>query len=46
MKRLGKVLAMAVLAGAILSGCVVAPWGGYGYHGYYRGGPYYHGYWR
>ncbi len=47
MKRIGKVLAIAVLAGTILSGCVVVPWGGYGYYhggyyGYHRG--YYH--WR
>ncbi len=44
MKRLGMVLAIAVLAGSILSGCVVVPLDGYyGGHGYYRGhpGPYY-----
>ncbi len=49
MKRLGMVLAIAVLAGTILSGCVIVPWDGYygyhGGHGYYRGhpGPYYRG---
>ncbi len=36
MKRIGLVLAVAVLAASILSGCVILPLdGGYGYRGYH-----------
>ncbi len=39
MKRLIVMLAIALTAGTILSGCVVVPVGGWGWHG---GGGYYH----
>jgi hypothetical protein len=45
MKRIGMMLGIAVLAGSILSGCVIAPLDGrYGDRSYYPGppGPYYH----
>jgi hypothetical protein len=39
MKQLGMMLALAVLAGSILSGCVVSPLDGrYGDRGYYGNG--------
>ena len=40
MKRIGMVLAIAVLAGSILSGCVLEP-GRYGDRGYYGDRNYY-----
>ncbi len=41
MKRIGMVLTIALLAGSILSGCVVVPLDGwYGGRGYYRGHSY------
>jgi len=43
MKRMGMVLAIAVLAGSILSGCVLVPLGGWhGGGGSYRGHSYPH----
>lgn len=50
MRRIGMLLAIAVLAGSLLSGCVVEPWGGRyeggGYfgseRGYYANGRGYH----
>jgi hypothetical protein len=42
MKRIGMVLAIAVLAGSLLSGCVIEPWGGrYDEHAYYGERGYY-----
>jgi hypothetical protein len=44
MKRIGMGLAIAVLAGSILSGCVVRPVDGYyGGQGNYEGQGYYYG---
>lgn len=41
MKRIGVVLAIVLLAGSILSGCVIVPLGGWhGDGGHYRGQPY------
>ncbi len=40
MKRIGMVLAIAVLAGSILSGCVLVPLGGWHGGGHYRGHSY------
>ncbi len=45
MKRMGVLLAVALMAATILSGCVVVPAGGwYGGGGYYRPYPYHHPY--
>jgi|GEM_PF-2524867 len=41
MKRLTLTLIASALLAALLGGCVVDPWGGYGYGGYHGG--YHHG---
>jgi len=47
MKSLSMVLALALMAAAMLSGCVIVPLGGWYGHGYghaHGGGGYYHPY--
>lgn len=46
MKRMGKVLALALLAASMLSGCILVPVGGwYGDGGYHHREGYYHRGW-
>ena len=44
MKRMSMVFGVVLLAATLLSGCVVVPYGGWGWHGGYDHGGYYHHY--
>ncbi len=43
MKTMGKALGLILLAATLLSGCVIAPYGGWHGHGYGHGGGSYYG---